>query len=697
MVGRVGAVLLLGLGLLCCFAVGATQYRLGVGIWDVTGPAAEIGMMGYAMPNQKTAGIHFRLRARAFIFDDSKTRIVYVSSDTCMIFFAVKDKVVARLREEFGDLYTHENVMLSGIHTHSGPAGFSYNVLYLVTSFGFHKDNFDVIVEGIFQAIRMAHYDMTTGGSVLWNNGTLLEANINRSPTAYLHNTAEERAKYDYDVDKVMTVLKLLDQSGKELGLLNWFAVHGTAMNNTNMLISGDNKGYASYLVEKRKNGPAALPGFGPFVAAFAQTNEGDVSPNTRGARCPDGSPCDSPTSTCGGKNEGCKASGPGKDMFESTQIIGTKQADAAMALFDAAKTPLDGPVSFVHSFVDFTQVKVSAEFTSTHKPETTCQGALGDSFAAGTTDGPGMFDFTQGTNSTSKNPFWNFIAHFLSAPSAEQVKCQHPKPILLNIGGISLPAPWCASIIPIQLFRVGQLFIIGVPGEFTTMSGRRLRDTVRAALVKNGLANENAVVVISGLSNEYTHYVTTFEEYQAQRYEGASTIFGPHTLAAYQQEFTRLVEAMAAGIKPNTTAAPQDLSSKTFNLQPGVVFDTAPSSGFGSVHVDADATPAKGSLISVEFWGANPRNNMMNQKSFCTVEKKADNGQWVPVFTDGDWDTKFTWKREGISRSYCTCQWQTYPTTEPGVYRISHAGFYKSALSGIKPYSGVSRPFTLN
>ena len=41
----------------------------------------------------------------------------------------------------------------------------------------------------------------------------------------------------------------------------------------------------------------------GPFVAAFAQSNEGDVSPNTRGPHCINsGRPCDIITSTCDGK-----------------------------------------------------------------------------------------------------------------------------------------------------------------------------------------------------------------------------------------------------------------------------------------------------------------------------------------------------------------------------------------------------------
>jgi hypothetical protein len=45
-----------------------------------------------------------------------------------------------------------------------------------------------------------------------------------------------------------------------------------------------------------------------------------------------------------------------------------------------------------------------------------------------------------------------------------------------------------------------------------------------------------NVQVVVSGLTGTYSSYVTTWEEYQVQRYEGASTIFGPHTLDAYTQ-----------------------------------------------------------------------------------------------------------------------------------------------------------------
>ena len=79
-------------------------------------------------------GIHLRLRSRCVIIQDANaSRVVYCSCDLGMIFGAVKTMVVESLADQgYGDLYTRENVMLSGIHTHSGPQGFSWHTLYNV-------------------------------------------------------------------------------------------------------------------------------------------------------------------------------------------------------------------------------------------------------------------------------------------------------------------------------------------------------------------------------------------------------------------------------------------------------------------------------------------------------------------------------------------------------------------------------------
>lgn len=702
-----GACAVAAVGVLLLVAVAAQgydDYRIGAGIYDVTGPSAEVGFMGMGQFGQRGHGIHFRLRSRAFVVEDvaSGQRLAFVSNDLCMTYGGMVQNVTALLQAKYGDLYTEKNVMISGTHTHSGPGGFTYMTLYDLSTLGFHDGNFETVVNGIYNAIVMAHENLSSGGRILINTGTLLGTNINRSAYSYYKNPPEEIAKYEHDVDKEMTVLRMEDENGNELGMLNWFAVHGTSMNNTNLLVSGDNKGFASYEVELAKNGNSSMPGMGPFVAIFGQSNEGDVTPNTKGAFCDDGSECDARTSTC--PNERgmmssalCHGYGPGEDMFDSTKVIGHNQAEFALNLYESAATTLQGGFGYVHTFVNMENVTVSPSFTSTGVQETTCPAALGDAFAGGTTDGPGDFNFHQGTNDTNPNTLWNDLAWaLLSKPTEEQQACHAPKPILLNTGDLSWPAPWTASVVPLQIFRIGQLFIIGVPGEFTTMAGRRLRDTVMNTLQEYGAADENSHVVIAGLSNEYTHYITTFEEYQIQRYEAGSTLFGPHTLAAYQQEFSKLAQALATNQTVPDGPSPPDNSYISWCIaECDRLPDGLPDGvDYGDVYQDAYTSYTVGDTVSVTFWGGNPQNDYFTQDSYLTVDVN-DNGTWKTVFVDGHWDTKFIWSVEKVDQNLITIEWDIAEGTPAGTYRITHQGAYKAALGVVeKHYSGVSSSF---
>jgi len=55
-------------------------------------------------------------------------------------------------------------------------------------------------------------------------------------------------------------------------------------------------------------------------------------------------------------------------------------------------------------------------------------------------------------------------------------------------------------------------------------MAGRRLRDAVKAVLTsEEDFEFDDIYIVIAGLSNTYSQYITTYEEYQVQRYEVSS------------------------------------------------------------------------------------------------------------------------------------------------------------------------------
>mmetsp|Transcript_4008 Transcript_4008/g.11180 ORF Transcript_4008/g.11180 Transcript_4008/m.11180 type:complete len:724 (-) Transcript_4008:26-2197(-) len=716
-----GTVLLVGfVSAVCLFELAQAQgqnFMVGAGIADVTGPAGGMAMMGYVNPLQITKGIHFRLRSRAVVVadpNDPSNRVVFVSADLGMVFGAIKTLVVEKLANAgFGNLYVRENVMLSGIHTHSGPQGFGWYTLYNVAGFGADERNMDMIAEGITRSILRAHDDLESrkGGRIRIGKGQLDDANINRSPSAYEYNPQWEKDLYQNNTDHEMTLLRFEDDNGNPIAMVNWFSVHGTSMNNTNHLISGDNKGTASYLFEKEIDGRDTLPGQkGNFVAMFAQTNEGDVSPNIEGPHCGYwGPPCDYEHSTCPNdkgeeRTAGCIARGPGNNMFESTFIIGQRQFSKALEVFNDESNLRDIPnsaIQYCHSFIDMRNTTVSAEFTSTGQVERTCPGAIGDATAAGTTDGAGSLSFIQGTNNTSgdANDFWNNVGSILHEPSEEQKLCQGEKPIFIDTGSVKIPAEWTPNVVPIQTFRIGDLWIVAVPSELTTMSGRRLRQTVRDELAAGGLLTDDTTVVIAGLSNEYSQYCATYEEYGVQRYEGASTLFGPHTLAAYQQEFARMTSAMTTGTCSDPGPEAVDLRGNVVQA-PALAFSTHPADSFyGDLLADVKPTYKAGEVASATFQAANPSGNYMTEDTFLKVEKlETSTNSWVAIRSDGDWDTRFLWNpHKNPTVSTATIEWYIPKDQPAGTYRLVYQAYYPTLLGGYtRPFSGISSEFTV-
>ena len=84
-------------------AASPSPYLVGVGSYDITGPAAAVNMMGYANAEQVASGIHFRLKARAFIVAEPEPggtgkRAVFVNLDACMASQLVTVKVLERLK-----------------------------------------------------------------------------------------------------------------------------------------------------------------------------------------------------------------------------------------------------------------------------------------------------------------------------------------------------------------------------------------------------------------------------------------------------------------------------------------------------------------------------------------------------------------------------------------------------------------------
>lgn len=362
------------------------------------------------------------------------------------------------------------------------------------------------------------------------------------------------------------------------------------------------------------------------------------------------------------------------------------------------------GPIRFAHQYIDMPSATATyTDPTSGHSRAVRgCLPAMGYSFAAGTTDGPGAFDFTQGT--TTDNPLWNVVRNFLSAPTADDVRCQAPKPILLATGRATFPYEWQPRIVATQTAQIGDVLLAAVPGEFTTMAGRRLRSTVAAAAMRSddGDAGGGGVdVIVVGLANMYTSYVATPEEYQVQRYEGASTVYGPHTLTIYLEQYARLTRAMATGRPVPAGPAPPRLDDKLLSFQTSVLMDTAPGRRhFGDVlaQPEAEYRRVAGRPVRASFVAGNPRNDLQHESTYMTVERLRADGDWVVVATDSDWETWFVWRRTSflLGQSEVDLFWEIGgdEQPEPGSYRMRHFGAFKKIFGGVFSYVGVTNVF---
>lgn len=334
----------------------------------------------------------------------------------------------------------------------------------------------------------------------------------------------------------------------------------------------------------------------------------------------------------------------------------------------------------------------------------TTCPAALGYAFAAGTSDGPGVPGFTQATSHepirTMQSRLWAFFFGLFSTPSTRQKDCHWPKPIIVDAGGISLPHPWEPNAIDVQVLRIGQIIIALSPSEITTMSGRRWRNAIAKEASK--IFDEVPIPLVVGPANTYAHYVTTSEEYQTQRYEGASTIFGPHQLAAYINLTTSNMHYLESSsiMSPKQVIRGYDSRKRSISLFPGVWLDGTPAgTRFGSVVEQPLPAYKLGETVKATFHAANPRNNLRLEGTFIAVERQDGNGRWEHIVDDADWFLIYTWRRTNFLRGHSEVDisWETYGNAVPGKYRFKYYGDARQLFGLVKSFEGISRSFRLD
>ncbi|WP_299575997.1 neutral/alkaline ceramidase [uncultured Williamsia sp.] len=620
---------------------------VGAGRADATGAVAGQGMMGYSEQDQVSTGLLSRCWARAYVVVDRATgnRVAFVTVDIACLFQSVHLGVMAALRSRFGDLYTERNVNLNATHNHNSCGGTAWDYAYTLAAYGFKKRSYEAEVRGIVTAIARAHDDLAPG-TISLGRSELHDASANRSRVAFDRNPVAERREFPNAIDPAVTTLRLRRTStGADIGQISWFATHGTSLTDRNTLISGDNKGYASYVAESRDPG---------CITAFPQTNAGDMTPNLWVRPLHPG--------------------GPTADNRTNCLIIGDRQFHAGARAADDARPMRRSGVDAMVRYVDFSAVTIDGRWTPEGRTARTGPACMGAA-AFG----------------TSREDNWNLPVPLFDEGQKTPIPpgladIQAPKLIVAPLGLLP-PWPWIPQVLPIQLMRIGDLVLAAAPAEFTVVAGLRVRRVVADAL---RISVDD--VLLQGYANGYSQYVTTPEEYDAQQYEGGETQFGRWTLSAYLQEFDRLARAFAAGSSIGRGPAPLDKSSRQPDLLPPVPLDT-PVVGhrFGDVLLTPRPRYEAGETVRVDFVGAHPTVDFRTDDTYFRVERRGASG-WTTVFDDDDWCTEMHWSRPpgSSTASVISVRW-TVPTGTRGTFRIRYTGDRRRPDGRVEPISGTS------
>ena len=519
-----------------------TPYKTGFSKVKLTFFKEDFGLLGYGLSKQKTKGIHDDLFVRTFFINSpDNEQIVICVCDLGFITDLLKSKVLEIVHNsESRFTLTQDNLLLLAQHTHSAPGGYGHYLFYNMSIPGLVPEILEHFAQKIAESIYLAYQNQKETNLSLTQTCVSLNSNIafNRSLQAYNQNSDVDKlppGSEAYAVNREMFQLNFTGPNETKLGLINWFGTHTTSVSNDNHLISADNKGYAADKIESLYSNS--------FIAAFAQGSCGDISPKFN--------------SNHNHSRQRGYFDGMYPDDFESAKYNGHQQAEYATTLYQKDdKTKVSGNIRSLTLWYNFSSLKCSPKYTLHHQEALTNGPCMGVAFITGSfRDGPGippalsnlLNQYVQITkwlsNDTniltdSKNIVVDArnkkLLHFSITnpkllPTFIDETVKHLSYFVQNKA--SERAEWLPALLPIQLVQIGQLLLIGIPFEITTVAQRRLLKGIQNLNRKHNFSE----VIICPYANSYAGYITTPEEYEIQMYEGGHSLFGKHSLAGLQ------------------------------------------------------------------------------------------------------------------------------------------------------------------
>ncbi len=563
-----------------CFAQNENQYLIGFGKADITFAPKDLGLFGFGVYDQrleKEGDFTSKIYSRVISIKEPESgkQIFLLHADLGAIFMPLRRGLVRKIRALLIPDFDDAALMMTASHTHCAASGMSDYPLYMMSAPGYNPELIEFTVDGMYESIEQA-FNAQTKMTIELKEGFFepeIPVAFNRALKSHNKNpeiqTKFKRNETHLALNRNMPLLSFKDQNGNNRGFINWFGVHPIEMLGDHNFIDGASKGYAaSFAEDKMKEND---------IAIFAQSSAGDVMTtdlhNPKSFEKEMQTILDDPHYDCH------------KSSLKQAKWNGKIQAEKALKIQALNEgITVQGEIDFELIYVDLTNVKVDKKYANGFEDAKTTSPCWGAPFLSGSFswhDGNFNRLLLSSFALVNKSVFY-LRSPFLKSETRLKRKAlyqsQEPKKIVINgsekstfglkyenytkkvfprffYDSIASMDPSIKEvtrqlklealnehsilpeILPIQIVRIGNIAIAGIPTEITTIAYNRLQKTILDVLKTDGIDE----VFISSYANEYAGYTTTIEEYVEQRYEAGHTLYGKHQLGAFQTEFTKL------------------------------------------------------------------------------------------------------------------------------------------------------------
>lgn len=558
---------------------------------DIT-PPPGLPKAGYSRNAHTGTGFRSRLRARVLHLRAGTGSLALVQCDL-LGGSAVVHRLLARAVAGATDVPA-AGILVGATHTHGGPGQFLGTDFY--NRFASNEPGFDAawaqrLASRIGAGVRQAA-EQRRPARLAWGSDEVWGLTRNRSLTSYVRNddVADRRAERQrayVSIDPRLHLLRVdaveADGGTGPLAALVVFPVHGTGVPMRSAVYNAD---LWAYLTDELGVRVERSHGRRPVVGAVEGTHA-DVAP----------------------------ALHPGTAGHLEAARIGRGIGARAAALYAALDGQLTDRVDLACGLreVDLDRSRAIGGVTLPRRP------AVGAALVAGAYE--------------NETPVVHRIPPF--RPGHPRRRAGGPQGAKRVLGGplqrLILPLRGFPRVLPVQVLRIGDVTLVGLPFEVTVEAGRRVEAAVAGRLAADGAGR----VVVTSVANEYAGYCTTPEEYDEQRYEGGHTLYGPATqpfLAAHAARLAGEVgrEGLVCDLVPDRAF---DLHHRRFLPGP----DGPPVDRLADgPAVFTDATATADPVWEQRWWDIAPGRLDWHEPLVRVEMCDGEGGAWVPAVAHG-------------------------------------------------------------